>query len=155
MLFRFRKAKAVRAGIVAPSHLLLKFGKLTTKFELLCKETESPQLQNFVGEARDTRGGRVVWRAMGRARKSKRATADRDRYGVREWMRGAVGERKSAGGAQRGYGRCGGCAGDLCAGDVCTADAGADGRRDGCGANGSRRTQKQGCRMAALFAIYI
>ena len=57
MLFRFRKAKAVRAGIVAPSHLLLKFGKLTTKFEVLCKETESPQLQNFVGEARDTRGG--------------------------------------------------------------------------------------------------
>ena len=70
-------------------------------------------------------------------------------------VRGAVGERKSAGGAQRGYGRCGGCAGDLCAGDVCTADAGADGRRDGCGANGSRRTQKQGCRMVALFAIYI
>ena len=79
MLFRFRKAKAVRAGTAAPSHLLLKFGKLTTKFEVLCKEPESPQLQNFVGEARDTRGERVVWRAVGRARKSKRATADRDR----------------------------------------------------------------------------
>ena len=62
---------------------MLKFGKLTTKFELLCKETESPQLQDFVGEARDTRGERVVWRAVGRARKSKRATADRDRYGGR------------------------------------------------------------------------
>ena len=98
MLFRFRKAKAVRAGIVAPSHLLLKFGKLTTKFEVLCKETESPQLQNFVGEARDTRGERVVWRAVGRARKSKRATADRDRYGVREWMRGAVRESLAASG---------------------------------------------------------
>ena len=98
MLFRFRKAKAVRAGIVAPSHLLLKFGKLTTKFELLCKETKSPQLQNFVGEARDTRGERVVWRAVGRARKSKRATADRDRYGVREWMRGAVRESLAASG---------------------------------------------------------
>ena len=98
MLFRFRKAKAVRAGTVAPSHLLLKFCKLTTKFEVLCKETESPQLQNFVGEARDTRGERVVWRAVERARKSKRATADRDRYGVREWMRGAVRESLAASG---------------------------------------------------------
>ena len=65
---------------------------------MLCKETESPQLQNFVGEARDTRGERVVWRAVGRARKSKRATADRDRYGVREWMRGAVRESLAASG---------------------------------------------------------
>ena len=90
--------RAATAGTVAPSHLLLKFGKLTTKFEVLCKETESPQLQNFVGEARDTRGERVVWRAVGRARKSKMATADRDRYGVREWMRGAVRESLAASG---------------------------------------------------------
>ena len=98
MLSQFRKVKPHRCGTVAPSHLLLKFGKLTTKFEMLCKETESPQLQNFVGEARDTRGERVVWRAVGRARKSKRATADRDRYGVREWMRGAVRESLAASG---------------------------------------------------------
>ena len=33
------------AGTVAPSHLLLKFGKLTIKFEMLCKETKSLQFQ--------------------------------------------------------------------------------------------------------------
>ena len=46
--------RAATAGTVAPSHLLLKFGKLTTKFEMLCKETESQQFQNFGGET----GGR-------------------------------------------------------------------------------------------------
>ena len=35
MLCQFRKAKAVRAGTAAPSHPLLKFGKLTAKFEML------------------------------------------------------------------------------------------------------------------------
>ena len=39
--------RAATAGTVAPSHLLLKFGKLTTKFEMLCKETGSSQFQNF------------------------------------------------------------------------------------------------------------
>ena len=39
--------RAATAGTVAPSHLLLKFGKLTTKFELLCKETKTLLFQNF------------------------------------------------------------------------------------------------------------
>ena len=47
------KPKPFAAGTVAPSHLLLKFGKLTAKFEMLCKETESPQFQNFGGETRE------------------------------------------------------------------------------------------------------
>ena len=42
--------RAATAGTVAPSHLLLKFGKLTTKFEMLCKRTNSPLFQNFCGE---------------------------------------------------------------------------------------------------------
>ena len=42
--------KPHRCGTVAPSHLLLKFGKLTTKFELLCKETKTLLFQNFGGE---------------------------------------------------------------------------------------------------------
>ena len=42
--------RAATAGTVAPSHLLLAFGKLTTKFELPCKKTESPQFQNFIEE---------------------------------------------------------------------------------------------------------
>ena len=36
----------------------LKFGKLTTKFELLCKATGSPQFQNFGGE---TDGAADAW----------------------------------------------------------------------------------------------
>ena len=31
----------------------LALGKLTIKFEMLCKETESPQFQNFGGETRE------------------------------------------------------------------------------------------------------
>ena len=41
--------RAATAGTVAPSHLLLKFGKLTTKFETLCKETESLLFQTSAG----------------------------------------------------------------------------------------------------------
>ena len=41
--------RAATAGTVAPSHPLLTFGRLTTKFEMLYKETKSKQLQNFVG----------------------------------------------------------------------------------------------------------
>ena len=37
--------RAATAGTVAPSHPLLKFGKLTIKFEMLCKETKSLQFQ--------------------------------------------------------------------------------------------------------------
>ena len=45
--------RAATAGTVAPSPLLLKFGKLTTKFELLCKETKTLLFQNF---GRETSG---------------------------------------------------------------------------------------------------
>ena len=48
--------KPHRCGTVAPSHLLLKFGKLTTKFELLCKETKTLLFQNF-GRETDGAGG--------------------------------------------------------------------------------------------------
>ena len=48
MLFRFRKAKAVRAGTAAPSHLLLKFGKLTTKFEMLFQFRKAESRRSFV-----------------------------------------------------------------------------------------------------------
>ena len=50
LLHRSGSVRAATAGTVAPSHLLLAFGKLTTKFEMLCKETESPQFQNFIEE---------------------------------------------------------------------------------------------------------
>ncbi len=37
-------------------------------------------------------GERVVWRAVGRARKSERPAADRDRYGGGDWARFGRGE---------------------------------------------------------------
>ena len=39
--------RAATAGTVAPSHPLLKFGKLTTKLEMLCKEAKSQQFQKI------------------------------------------------------------------------------------------------------------
>ena len=46
--------RAATAGTVAPSHHLHKFGKLSIKFEMLCKITKSLLFQSFGGET----GGR-------------------------------------------------------------------------------------------------
>ena len=74
--------RAATAGTVAPSHLLLKFGKLTQKFELLCKETKSPRFQGFGGETSGFGqcGGRCEdEQVRGRGRNSGRWVSERAR----------------------------------------------------------------------------
>ena len=46
----FEKPKPSAAGTVAHSHHLHKFGKLSIKFEMLCKITKSLLFQSFGGE---------------------------------------------------------------------------------------------------------
>ena len=62
MLSQFREAEirrpfAATAGTVAPSHLLLKFGKLTSKFELLCKKLKASGLKTTAGRRTDAGTG--------------------------------------------------------------------------------------------------
>ena len=57
--------RAATAGTVAPSHLLLKFGKLTKKFEMLCKKLKASSFKASVGRRR--RGRWVQVRAAMRA----------------------------------------------------------------------------------------
>ena len=61
MLSQFRKAETqpsvATAGTVAPSHLLLKFGKLTSKFELLCKKLKASGLKTTAGRRTDAGTG--------------------------------------------------------------------------------------------------
>ena len=56
-LWQFRKAKVVRAGTVAPSHLLLKFGKLTIKFDMLCKKLKVRSFKTSAGRWADSGAG--------------------------------------------------------------------------------------------------
>ena len=56
-------------------------------------------------------GERVVWRAVGRARKSERPTADRDRDGRDNWARSAAVRRRASRTA-------GGCGAALCAPNI-------------------------------------
>ena len=49
--------RAATAGTVAPSHLLLKFGKLTSKFELLCKKLKASDLKTTAGRRTDAGTG--------------------------------------------------------------------------------------------------
>ena len=49
--------RAATAGTVAPSHLLLKFGKLTSKFELLCKKLKASGLKTTAGRRTDAGTG--------------------------------------------------------------------------------------------------
>ena len=80
--------RAATAGTVAPSHPLLTFGKLTTKFEMLCKKTDSQQFQSFGGE---TSG-------FGQC-------GERGRCGVGDARRaGGAGERRESGASGRSCG---------------------------------------------------
>ena len=47
--------RAATAGTVAPSHLLLTFGKLTAKFEMLCKKLKASSFKASVGRRRHGR----------------------------------------------------------------------------------------------------
>ena len=130
--------RAATAGTVAPSHLLLTFGKLTAKFEMLCKKLKASSFKASVGRRRHGRWvqvraalwartvrGEGVERRMWRGRRTvlalcarrvcvARAVRRRAGAGAREKRR--VNER-----AWRGERRC---VRAVCGkGDVCAARA--------------------------------
>ena len=86
--------RAATAGTVAPSHLLLTFGKLTIKFEMLCKETKNQRFQSFGGETREFFARRAA-RARGAERGAQRSRAETDEHRARRSCGAACAKRQN------------------------------------------------------------
>ena len=153
--------RAATAGTVAPSHLLLKFGKLTQKFELLYQFRKAENRRPFAATYGKVVPSRLSYLRSVSCRLKFEVLCKKLK--VRSF-RTSVGRLTGAGGARRGrddgrhdcergmndgrVGRCAACGG-------CGWYGRCAGRRGGCGAVLSAPSKKTRLPTAALFAIFI